>query len=203
MVDRPLGPPAMVPQRRAQGAGTAPRALWGPRPPARRTGPLPPALAAAGLILAVVATIACPPRPLLLWNASPSSPIGLYWLAAPDGAKVGGMVAAWAPEDARHLAARRSYLPAGVPLVKRVAAAAGDRVCARGAAITINGRASARRHRRDPSGRLMPRWTGCLRIPPGDLFLLSPGADDAFDGRYFGVTRREDLIAEARLLWRG
>ena len=36
---------------------------------------------------------------------------------------------------------------------------------------------------------------------PGDLFLLSPAVIQAFDGRYFGVTRRAELIGGAKLLW--
>jgi type IV secretory pathway protease TraF len=46
------------------------------------------------------------------------------------------MVIAWPPDVARDLASRRRYLPRNVPLVKPVAAIAGDRVCARAAAVS-------------------------------------------------------------------
>jgi type IV secretory pathway protease TraF len=114
---------------------------------------------------------------------------------------VGDIVVAWPPPPARRLAAVRGYLPASVPLVKRVAAVAGDRICARRDRIFINGRAAARRWSRDPSGRPLPRWSGCERLARGELFLLSPGTPDAFDGRYFGITRGSELVGTARLLW--
>jgi type IV secretory pathway protease TraF len=35
----------------------------------------------------------------------------------------------------------------------------------------------------------------------GELFLLTRGMPNAFDGRYFGVTRRDEFVGKARLLW--
>jgi type IV secretory pathway protease TraF len=138
--------------------------------------------------------------PRLIWNASPSSPVGLYSVtqAVPG---TGEMAVAWPPGPVRRLAAGRSYLPRGVPLVKHVAAVAGDRVCAKGARIFINGREAAVRRVADPGGRPMPWWSGCTPLGRGDLFLLSPVGPLAFDGRYFGVTRRLDIVGKARLLW--
>lgn len=161
-------------------------------------------LAAAGsaaIATALIATLLWPPAPHLVWNASASSPIGLYHVGTAEGVRPGDMVIAWPPEDARELGAERHYLPRNVPLVKRVAAAAGDRVCAIGEAIFVNGRLAALRRAVDPSGRPMPWWTGCEEVRGGDLFLLTPGAPEAFDGRYFGVTRSDLIVGRARLLW--
>ena len=144
-----------------------------------------------------------PPAPVLLWNASASSPVGLYAVSASIRARTGDTVVAWPPPAARRLASERRYLPAGVPLVKRVAAVSGDRVCARGRSLSINGRVAAFRRSRDPSGRRLPWWSGCEVLRAGDLFLLSPNARNAFDGRYFGVTRSGQLIGKARRLWPG
>lgn len=151
--------------------------------------------------LAVGTTMLWGPRPLLLWNASASSPVGLYAISSPAKAHVGELVVAWAPPPARRLAAVRAYLPFHVPLVKAVEAAGGDRLCARGKRILVNGRLAAVRRRNDPSGRGMPWWSGCVRLAPGDLFLLSSGDPLAFDGRYFGPTRAVDLVGTAHLLW--
>ena len=160
------------------------------------------AAGAAAAITAVIATLLWPPRPLLVWNASASSPIGLYHLEPADALLPGEMVVAWPPDDARRLGAERHYLPSNVPLVKRVAAAAGDRVCAAGEAVFVNGRLETLRRVSDPAGRPMPWWTGCEELGAGDLFLLTPGVPEAFDGRYFGITRREQVVGRARLLWR-
>jgi conjugative transfer signal peptidase TraF len=140
------------------------------------------------------------PVPLLVWNASASAPVGLYRLRPGAPVRRGDMVAAWAPGPARALAARRQYLPAGVPLVKRVAAAAGNRICAAGPTVSIDGRTVAERRGSDFSGRPMPWWSGCRELRRDEYFLLmdSPAS---FDGRYFGVTRGDDVLGRAELLW--
>lgn len=110
------------------------------------------------------------------------------------------MVIARVPEPWRRLAATRRYLPMNVPLVKRVAAAAGDEVCALGQEIFVNGRWIAERRIADGAGRPMPMWSGCARLRGRQLFLLMD-APASFDGRYFGVTGGDDIIGKARLLW--
>ena len=149
---------------------------------------------------AVLATIAHPPCPRLLWNASPSAPIGLYLITPAAALEVGDMVAARAPEGARQLAARRGYLPSGVPLVKRVAATEESQVCAPGARILIDGRVSALRKKRDAEGRSMPWWTGCRLLQPGQVLLLNR-AEASFDGRYFGPVERAAILGKAVLIW--
>lgn len=157
----------------------------------------------AAIVTALLATLLWPPRPSLVWNASASSPTGLYAVQVLGRAAVGDMVIAWLPDEARRLGAARHYIPSNVPLVKRVAAIAGDEVCAVGEAIFINGRLEALRRSHDPSGRPMPWWTGCETLGQGELFLLTPGARTAFDGRYFGITSPAQVIGAARLIWRG
>ena len=160
------------------------------------------ALGCAGLAAALAGTLLDPPRPRLLWNASASAPVGLY--AVGDGAPLarGDMVIARVPDEFRMFAARRRYLPANVPLVKRVAAAAGDEVCAAGARITVNGRAVAARLDRDAAGRPMPWWSGCALLGDGQVLLLMADSPASFDGRYFGVSEAGDIVGKARLLWR-
>lgn len=137
---------------------------------------------------------------LLLWNVSASVPPGLYAVRHDRPVRSGDLVAAAIPGTVRQLAASRRYLPADVPVVKRVAAGPGDRVCARGPEIRINGRPAALRRRRDPSGRPMPWWTGCRRLGPGQLFLLADSAL-SFDGRYFGTSSKQDVAGRAQPLW--
>src|SRR3546814_10509098 len=124
------------------------------------------------------------PRPQLVWNSSASAPVGLY--AVDDAAPLarGDMVIARVPIAFRMLAARRHYLPANVPLVKRVAATVGDEVCAVGARVTVNGRLAAKRQTRDGAGRPMPWWSGCAELGRGEYFLLMAGSPASFAGRY-------------------
>lgn len=137
---------------------------------------------------------------LLLWNATSSAPIGLYAIQHGAEARVGDMVAAFAPEPYRSLAARRAYVPADVPLVKLVAAVSGDRICASGKHILVARHVAAIRLRADSRGRALPWWNGCRRLGKGQVLLLSDNPL-SFDGRYFGPVKREALVGKAKLLW--
>jgi type IV secretory pathway protease TraF len=110
------------------------------------------------------------------------------------------MVIAWLPDPARRLADARRYVPAGVPVVKSVAAVTGDTVCAAGDGLRINGRSAARRLTQDARGRALPRWGGCRALEEDQILLLAP-RPDSFDGRYFGPSSRRQLIGTARLIW--
>lgn len=151
--------------------------------------------------MCVAGTIVAPPLPRLLWNASASAPIGLYGVAPGRAVVRGDMVVARTPLTVRSLAASRRYIPANVPLVKRVAGVPGDLVCAMGPAVTVNGRALATRRTSDRLGRLLPWWTGCRTLRDGALFLLMADTPDSFDGRYFGPTEAADVIGKATALW--
>lgn len=159
--------------------------------------------AIAILLSALILTMVWPPRPVLVWNASASSPLGLYRVSPAGTLARGDMVIAWAPPEARALAASRHYLPGNVPLVKRVAAIPGDWVCAEGALIFVNDDLVARRRQVDPSGRPLPWWNGCRALVAGESFLLMPAGANSFDGRYFGITRARDIVGRARLIWAG
>jgi conjugative transfer signal peptidase TraF len=167
----------------------------------RRCRLLRRAAALGALTMAVAVTIALPPGPLLVWNASASAPVGLYGVGATTGIRTGDMVIAWPPKPLRVFAARRRYLPANVPLVKRVMAEPGDTVCALGQEIFVNGRRIAERLTRDGSGRPMPWWTGCVTLRSGMMFLLMTDSSASFDGRYFGPTKPAQIVGKATLLW--
>jgi len=159
------------------------------------------AVAIGALATALAATIALPPRPLLVWNASASAPIGFYAVHGFRAPATGDMVVARVPQPLRQLAAQRHYLPANVPLVKRVAGEPGDTVCAIGQDLFVNGRWVAERLITDGAGRRMPWWSGCVALRNGALFLLMTDSPASFDGRYFGPSNKSEIIGEATLLW--
>lgn len=150
---------------------------------------------------AIVIQMVFPPAPRLVWNASASAPVGLYWMR--PGARIakGDMVVARTPRPFRRLAAERLYLPENVPLVKRVAGVEGDRICAVGDAILVNNRKAVTRLARDGQGRAMPWWQGCRTLGQEQYFLLMTAVPGSFDGRYFGVTDKVDIVGRAQLLW--
>jgi len=151
------------------------------------------ALIGAGLVLH--------PRPRLVWNASASAPEGLYRVTPGGPIAVGDMVIATVPARYRRLAAARHYVPANVPLVKQVAAGAGDQICALGRDLYRDGIWLADRRDVDSARRPMPAWQGCVRLRGGQYFLLMATSPLSFDGRYFGISDRRDIIGKAELLW--
>jgi len=159
------------------------------------------AASVASLLMALGVTILAPPAPRLLWNASASAPIGLYLVDPGTLPDRGDWAIAWPPSHVRSLAASRHYLPTGVPLAKRVVASWLDTVCAIGPVIKVNGIKVALRREVDGRGRQLPLWQGCVQLEEGESFLLMSERPDSFDGRYFGVTQRSDIIGKATLLW--
>lgn len=188
---------------RRTSTGDAPLFAWGEamRAARRRRRLRRAALGIGAGVLALAATIVLPPAPRLLWNASASAPIGLYRVSPGAPGAIGDMVVARVPLRWRRLAAERHYLPENVPLVKRVVATAGTEVCAFGTVIEVDGREAARRRSTDGRGRIMPWWSGCVRLS-GQQRLLLMDAPDSFDGRYFGITEGSDIVGRAVLLWR-
>ncbi|HVA14048.1 MAG TPA: S26 family signal peptidase, partial [Stellaceae bacterium] len=141
------------------------------------------------------------PAPLIIYNASASAPLGFYRVLPAEMLRRGDVVLARTPDSVRRLAAERGYLPATVPLVKRIAALDGDTVCARGRAITIDARHVADRLATDHVGRPLPAWIGCTTLGPGEVFLLMAGVPDSFDGRYFGPVPASAIIGKLVPLW--
>lgn len=156
--------------------------------------------ATSGAVLLLSLPALIQPTPRLIWNASQSSPIGLYRVEPQRLPVPGEWVVLRTPERVRMLAARRHYLPANVPLVKRVAAGAGQSVCAAGATLTIDGVPAASRRAVDPSGRPLPRWQGCRLLDRDELLVLGT-TPDSFDGRYFGPVGASECIGKAVPLW--
>lgn len=156
-----------------------------------------------GLALLGLATAldqAMRPAPRLIWNASASAPIGLWHIHPDTRVSAGDMVLAKTPASVRSLAAARHYIPATVPLLKRVAAVDGDIVCAGGPRILIDGHLAAVRMVSDPHGRRLPWWSGCGRLGRDRYFLLN-ATPESFDSRYFGSVAGTAIIGTATPLW--
>ena len=137
--------------------------------------------------------------PVLLWNASPSVPIGLYRLTS-RAPLTGALAVIRLPEPLRILAETRAYLRKGALLIKPVAAGAGDTVCRHGPLVTINGRIAAHAGTLDAVGRPLPAWSGCFRLAASDIFVLSADPD-SFDSRHMGPIDRTHVVGIAQPVW--
>ena len=156
----------------------------------------------AGLLLLAASEVRA--RPLVVWNATASTPVGL-WRVLPAASRkhlrVADYVLFWPDRRSAQLFARRGYLPRDVPLLKRVAAVAGQAVCERDGEVAVDGCAVARALPVDGSGRRLAAWSGCGRLPNGEIFVLIPSVPTSLDGWYFGPTPIRAVIGRVTPLW--
>ncbi|MER9586290.1 S26 family signal peptidase [Mesorhizobium sp. M0276] len=139
--------------------------------------------------------------PKLIWNASASTPIGLYRIRPTGRLAAGDLVAADAPEPLASFLADNGYLPRGVPLMKRVAGLPGQEVCRNGLAITVDGIEIGKALEHDRRDHPLPAWQGCQRIVSGKVFLMNGQVRDSLDGRYFGPIQTSSIIGRATPMW--
>jgi conjugative transfer signal peptidase TraF len=152
-------------------------------------------------VIAAVAPAVFRPAVRIVYNASSSAPLGWYRIQRAASLRVDDYVLATLPAAAAALAAQRGYLPAGVPIVKRVSAMAGQHVCAHEDALMIDGKPSGRILRSDRQGHPLPAWQLCRILVSGELFLLSTTNPASFDSRYFGPIRSSAVLGQAVPLW--
>ncbi len=141
-----------------------------------------------------------PATPYVFYNKSESAPIGWYLLTPEERPKRDAIVAAFAPEKARNVAATRDYLPAHVPLVKTVWATAGDRICSENRVIKAPNRPDIHAEAQDALGRIMPGWTGCITLSETQFFLVSPHVQNSWDSRYFGPVEKDNILGVVKYL---
>lgn len=133
--------------------------------------------------------------PKLVWNASQSAPIGLYWIVQRE-AELGEFVLVSPPIWAGKLIEEREYLPSHMPLIKRIAALPGDEICREQQEVFINKNFVADAKNIDSNGRKMPNLSGCFTLKNNERFLLNEH-ENSLDGRYFGVTKTAEIIGVA------
>jgi conjugative transfer signal peptidase TraF len=149
---------------------------------------------------------------LCLWaaggrlNLTPSAPLGLYWLTASPASRGDWVLFCPPAEPVFVEAVRRGYVPMGhcptgsVPLLKRLAAVAGDVVQIAPAGICINGEPIPQTSQMKTDGLARPlpspRFNGVLGS--GQALVVASLSPRSFDGRYFGPVDRRDLSGAVR-----
>ena len=160
-------------------------------------------------IVAVITVITCAvlalsiptQRAVIVFNASDSAPRGWYWIAQNAAIHTGDYVLAELPPATAALADERHYLPRTIPLLKHVAALAGQRVCIRDRVVSIDGQPLARALMLDSKQRVLPVWNHCRALDSDELFLLNAQREASFDSRYFGPIRRSAVRGRAIPIW--
>jgi conjugative transfer signal peptidase TraF len=151
--------------------------------------------------LAATTSIFIHPQKKLIWNASASAPIGLYRIEPGNHVDVTDLVAVMPPDDVARFMDERRYLPKGLPLLKRVLALSGTRVCRQGNAITAYDMVYGAALDRDTRGRPLPVWQGCITIGQDEAFFMNWDSADSFDSRYFGALPLTSVVGRAIPLW--
>ena len=135
----------------------------------------------------------------LVWNGSASAAVGLYRVEKRDP-ELGDYALVKPNERLAQFIFGRGYLPPDVPLLKRIAALPGDEICRENERIFINKIVVAEALLTDSFGRKMPEWSGCFTLKSDEVFLLN-APEKSLDGRYFGATKRADIIGIAAPIW--
>jgi len=157
------------------------------------------AMIAAAALIAL--TMGSRPARLLVWNASKSTPVGLYRVRPADKLVVTDLVIATPPEPLATFLTEGGYLPRSVPLIKRILALPGQSVCRSELLISVDGIEKGSARERDRHGRLLPVWQGCRVIAENEIFLMNWDKPASLDGRYFGPIPLSAIVGRADPLW--
>lgn len=163
----------------------------------RRTNFVTAALAIG--TIAITATVAMPRH--IIWNASASVPLGLYAIQDVNQFRVGDLLVATPPPEIEEFLTNGRYIPAGVPLIKHIAALPGQTICRIGNTITVDLHVVGQARTLDSKDRPLPYWHGCLTLGPQQIFLMNAAVSDSLDGRYFGPFERNDIVGRAVPIW--
>lgn len=154
---------------------------------------------AAAFVAGLIVTETIRPDPRLIWNRTPSAPIGLYWIEDRLPLLNGWALLSGKSPGGRWIAAH-GFLADDWPIIKRVRGVAGDEICRSDREIYVNGVLIARALEQGNPAIKLPVWSGCRMLRRGEFFLLNDHPH-SLDGRYFGVTRTEEIDGTAILVW--
>lgn len=140
---------------------------------------------------------ALPRIPLVLYNRTPSMPIGVYVRVGHAPGR-GDVVAFHLPVTAWDYARARGE-PTDIVLLKHVLAAGGDDVDTRAGRLVVNGLDIGPIPTVDSAGRPLPQWPAD-RVLAADELLPGSTLPCSFDGRFFGPIRLADVLGVYRPL---
>ena len=159
-------------------------------------------VAIGALCIASLLQIVSPSRPRIIYNPSPSAPIGWYKLSEIRSPLRGDLVAASTPIAAQKILIERQYLPPNIPLLKTVWAVSGDEICHQSGQVFKQNEPALKVLSHDSMGRALPSLSGCYVVPKGQVFLVSTDVQSSFDSRYFGPVPVSNIIGRAKYLGR-
>ncbi len=148
-------------------------------------------LVIAGVVAALIAGASLPHPPLVIYNRTPSLPIGFYVYRG--GRIQRGKIVAFALPAAAYSYAHLRGEPTNLILLKHVLAAGGDFVSALDGELRVNGVLIGPIASVDSAGRRLPHWSAARRLNAGEL-LVGSAAAHSFDSRFFGPIHVDEVI---------
>ncbi len=145
-------------------------------------------------------------------NTTASMPLGLWRITPANRSLHAGDIVLLCPPDVAVFreAAARGYIPRGrcaggfAPLIKPVAAIAGDVVSVGADGVAVNGApiTGTAPLDRDSAGRpLQPLLPGRYAVATGEVWLVSAHIARSWDSRYFGAAATANILGLARPVW--
>jgi len=166
----------------------------------RRVTAVARGLAALLVAAALLSALTCIVASHLLWNWTPSLPLGLYWVSPGGAATVGALVAFPVPSQVQELVRERKYLPPRALLIKPIVALPSDRVCTEGGTLVVGGSVLGVVLTEDSAKRPLPHATECGPLPEGQVFVASH-FPKSFDSRTFGPIALNTIRGTVTPLW--
>ncbi len=151
--------------------------------------------AGAVLMTAVSVFVLCEKPKLLLYNRTPSVPVGWYVYAGRTPQR--GELVAFRLPVAAHAYARSRGESNDVRLLKPVIAVGGDHVFTLGGELRVNGVSFGPIHAVDSAGRTLPRWQAD-RVLSADELLVGSTTEHSFDSRFFGPVHANAVLGVYR-----
>ena len=147
-------------------------------------------------------------------NTTASLPKGLYHTTKQHHTFTRGSIVTLCPGNNTffQMAYQRGYIQNGEcpgnfrPLIKPVAAVAGDLVIINAQGIQVNQHwlSNSTPLAKDSHGRpLKALQAGSYRVKPGEVWLISSYSPKSFDSRYFGPVSEKQIISTAQPVWVG
>ncbi len=142
------------------------------------------------------------------WNPTTSLPPGLYRISSDANTSLIAFCPTGVSEKDSIL---RGYRPRGMqcpdhyaPILKPIAARAGDLVTVTVKGISVNGKAlpNTQQFLIDSQHRPMNVWpSGTYTVAPGTVWVLSTYSKYSYDSRYYGPIQLAQVIAHVKPLW--
>ncbi len=163
-----------------------------------------PVLFGGGLmLLAIVPNIHNGKLHFLIYNTTPSIPVGIYRLhrdADTRPISVEDIAVYPIPESVIGLVEARRYIHPKNALIKPVVGERGDYVCTEGRAVVVNSSSYGRIREADSFGRPLPWFRFCGTVEDDVIFTFI-NDERSFDSRHYGPIKRADIIGRATPLW--